>query len=78
MKKVAIATAFAIGVSLLGAPMISTPASALCNAICKAKCTLNWKGEFKSEKECLVVWSRRNGPTGRGCGGDGMPFQRCE
>ena len=33
----------------------------------------SWQGEFKSEKECQAVWSRRNGPTGRGCGGaDGV------
>ena len=56
----------------------STPAAALCNDICKAKCKANWSLEFASEKQCLAVWSRRNGPSGRGCGTPGGPFKRCE
>jgi hypothetical protein len=65
--------------SVAGALLLTTsPASALCNSICRAKCTLGWQREFKSEKECIQVWSRRNGPSGLGCGQKGAPFQRCE
>jgi hypothetical protein len=56
----------------------SSPAAALCNNICRAKCKANWQIEFTSEKQCIAVWSRRNGPTGRGCGKPGGPFVRCE
>ena len=65
----------------LSLPLVSlagSPAFALCNKICRAKCTLGWRAEFKSEQDCIKVWSRRNGPTGVGCGAKGGPFQRCE
>jgi hypothetical protein len=78
MKQILVAVAIAVAVAVFTAPFTSTPSFALCNKICQAKCTLGWKNEFKSEQECRNVWSRRNGPTGVGCGQKGQPFQRCE
>ena len=78
MRKVFAVSGLTIAIALFGAPLTSTSSFALCNKTCQAKCTLSWQGEFKSEKECQAVWSRRNGPTGRGCGGAGQPFQRCQ
>ncbi len=67
------------GLAMLAmATAFSTPASALCNEVCRAKCKLYWNQEFGSEKQCLIVWSGRNGPTGRGCGAPGAPFQPCQ
>ena len=44
---------------------LSSPAAALCNKICQAKCKASWQSEFTSEKECLRVWSRRAFLTSR-------------
>jgi hypothetical protein len=66
-----------LAIATASALLTSTPSFALCNEICQAKCKLGWQNEFKSQKECVAVWSRRNGPTGRGCGTSGS-FQRCE
>ena len=78
MQRLSIAFVLGIGIFSLAAPFTSTSSFALCNKICQAKCTLSWQHEFKSEAECRAVWSRRNGPSGLGCGGKGAPFQRCE
>jgi hypothetical protein len=58
--------------------VFTTPASALCNEICRAKCKLYWNQEIGSYNQCLAVWSVRNGPSGRGCGAPGASFQRCQ
>lgn len=78
MKKAAILLAVGAAITLTSVSTFSTAASALCNEICQAKCKLGWQPEFKSRKECVVVWSRRNGPTGRGCGTPGGRYERCE
>ena len=68
-----VAAAIVIIISLV----TSTPSFAICNEICQGKCKLQWQGSFKSRAECVQVWSRRNGPTGWGCGARGGSFVRC-
>ena len=78
MKRPVLVAAMALGLGVLLTSFTASPASALCNQICRAKCTLQWKQYFKSKAECIKVWSRRNGPSGKGCGAPGGPYQRCE
>lgn len=69
-----IGMAFAL---LISFAFTSTPCLAKCNDICQAKCKLQWQSAFASRAECVKVWSRRNGPTGWGCGVRGGPFVPC-
>lgn len=77
MKGLIAGLAIAIALTVLSVPFASTPSFAICNAICQAKCTLHWKQYFASKAECVRVWSRRNGPSGRGCGQPGGQFVSC-
>jgi hypothetical protein len=77
MTRTIVAALAVAGISVFLASVSPTPAFARCNEICKAKCTLQWKQYFKSKAECIRVWSRRNGPTGKGCGAPGGPYQQC-
>lgn len=78
MRRTILAALAVAGISVFLASVSTSPAFALCNEICKAKCTLHWKHDFSSKAECIRVWSRRNGPTGKGCGARGGPYQQCE
>lgn len=77
MRNTWTAVGLALAIALLAAPVTSTPSFAICNEICQAKCKLQWQSYFKSREECVRVWSRRNGPTGFGCGPRGAPFVSC-
>ncbi len=78
MKQAIIALGFGVAATLMAAPITSRPAFAICNEICQSKCAAEWQKYFKSQKQCITVWSRRNGPTGLGCGAPGGPFQQCK
>lgn len=69
--------AIAIALTVVGGLFASTPSFAICNAICQGKCTAQWQQYFSSRAECVRVWSRRNGPSGHGCGQRGGPFVSC-
>src|SRR5262245_17096132 len=68
------AVATCIVMSMAG---FGSPAYAVCNDVCLGKCKANWKNFFSSEKQCIEVWSRRNGPSGFGCGTRGGPYESC-
>ncbi len=58
--------------------LTSTPSFALCNSVCQAKCQAAVaRGEYLNQAACVKVWSPRNGPTGKGCGKPGAPWQSC-
>lgn len=77
MRGLAAVLGLAIVYTVVGGPFVSTPSFAICNAICQAKCTVQWRQYFHSGAECVRVWSRRNGPSGRGCGQRRGSFVPC-
>lgn len=69
-----------LGAAIAGASAVvtSTPSFALCNAVCTKKCESAVSGgQYTTMDACVKVWSKRNGPTGRGCGKPGAPWQSC-
>ena len=74
---IAIAAVLAVAANVFN----STTSLALCNQVCMQKCAQVLSGPtplFPSMKECIEVWSRRNGPTGLGCGKKGERWKSCE
>lgn len=78
MRKLVILLGAVFALSWVGGLAAPSPSFAICNDICQSRCKETWqKFGFKSEAECVRIWSRRNGPSGFGCGKPGAPYQAC-
>lgn len=78
MRNVLIVFGLGVAIASVSAVLTSTPSFALCNGICMKKCqTAVSYGQYMTMDDCVKVWSKRNGPSGRGCGKPGERWQPC-
>ena len=79
MLRTLIGMGIAVALGFVANSFDATPSFAVCNKICQDKCArATGFGAFSTVKECVEAWSRRNGPTGLGCGKPGEPWKACE
>jgi hypothetical protein len=78
MRNALIIFGLGLAIATLSVFLTSTPSFALCNGVCMQKCqSAVASAQYPTMDACVKVWSKRNGPSGKGCGKPGEPWQSC-